>query len=343
MNQKILTNEEIGSVCMALSHLLHSGISLADALVLLGEDTQDADLGNVLRSMAEGMDAGATAARVFREAERFPEYVTTLIGVGEQVGKLESALHALAEYYQNRAKLERQLRSALVYPVVLMAVLLAVMTGLLVWVLPVFDQVYAQLGSSLTGLAGWLLALGMGIKKLLPVLLAVGLLLVVLLMIPAVRKNVSRFMRNRLGDRGVYGKINRARFIQALSMGISSGMAPREAAEMASTLAQTRAFRNDCDRCMENLAGGSSLAKALKQTGMLTQAQGRLLEAGERSGRLDQVLEHLSGQLLTDSEEELERQAGKVEPVMVIVACVLIGGVLLAVLLPLIHIMSAIG
>lgn len=343
MKQRFLTNEEIGSLAMALSHLLHSGIGFGDALMLLGSDERDQRCKERLQTMAAGVDEGNSLAQVFRDAACFPEYVCTLITVGETAGRLEEALDALAHYYQNRARLAARLRSAVVYPVALLLVLLTVMTVLLVWVLPVFDQVYAQLGSGLTGLGGSMLALGMGIKKLLPLLLAAGILLVLLMVIPGIRNRLLDGAKKIWGDRGVFGKINRARFVQALSMAFSSGMTAEDAAKTAAELSDSPAFRARCGQCCAALGQGTSVAKALGETQLLSRAHCRLLEAGERSGRGALVLEQLADLLLEESEADLERQAGKIEPIMVVTACVLIGGVLLAVLLPLVHIMSAIG
>lgn len=343
MQQKYLTNETIGSVCMALSHLLHSGIGFGDALTLLHTDECDSRCKQILGSMAAGMDTGKTLSQVFRESEAFPTYVCTLIAVGETAGTLEQALEALASYYHNRARLAARLRSAIVYPTVLLLVLLTVMTVLLVWVLPVFDQVYAQLGAGLTGLAGAMLTLGVGIRKALPAVLTVALLLLGALAIPGIRNPIKISLQKHWGDNGVAGKINRARFLQALSMAFRSGMTPYEAAETAASLAETPDFQRCCTQCCRSLEQGESLAQALRETGMLSAAHCRLLEAGARSGREEQILTQLAHQLLEESEEALQRQTEKIEPAIVVIACLLIGGVLLAVLLPLIHIMSAIG
>ena len=343
MQQKQLTNEAIGSVCMALSHLVHSGIGFGDALTLLHTDEQDRTLKQILGTMSQGMDAGKPLSQVFRESEAFPGYVCTLIRVGEAAGTLEEALEALALYYQNRARLASRLRSAILYPSVLLLVLLAVMTALLVWVLPVFDQVYAQLGAGLTGFAGAMLAFGIRIRKALPILLLIAGLIAVALAIPAIRDLLLKALRSPLGDKGIAAKINRARFLQALSMAFRSGMTAQEAAQTAAALAENPGFQMICGKCCQALAEGASLSRALRETGILSAAHCRLLEAGSRSGREEQILSQLAAQLLEESEDALSRQAEKLEPAMVLVACVLMGSVLLAVLLPLVHIMSAIG
>lgn len=343
MKQRLLTNEEIGMTAQALGHLIHAGIGSADAWMLLRQDETDPALGALWQRMADLADNGASLAETFRAAGCFPGYVCALLDVGELVGRTEETLASLGSYYQSRARLEKNLRTALTYPALLMGVLMVVMAVMVLWVLPVFDDVYARLGSRLTGLAGGLLSAGQFIKQSLPVCMAVLMVLGCLLSIPAVRAKLLEFWKKRWGDRGVLGRIHAARFVQAVSLGISSGMAARDAVALASSLAEDPGFEKRCQDCAACVDAGETLSQALRSSGMLENARGRLLEAGERAGNSEQVLAEISAQLLEESEEALERQAGRAEPAMLAVACLLIGMVLLSVMLPLMNILSSIG
>ena len=84
---------------------------------------------------------------------------------------MEEALRSLSTYYEERSRMDRRVRSALLYPAVMLALMLVVITVLLVRVLPIFNDVYASLGGSLTGVAGGLLAIGRGLDAAMPVLL----------------------------------------------------------------------------------------------------------------------------------------------------------------------------
>lgn len=345
MKQIKLTNEEIGSLCMSLSHLMHAGIGVGDALLLLSQDEQDAACKALLENMAHQADEGISLAAAFQKTGCFPSYVCTLLQVGEQVGKTEETLNSLASYYQAQGQLTRQLKAALLYPAMLLGVLLVVMVILLVWVLPIFNQVYAQLGSRLTGIAGGLLAFGTVLRQILPYLCGLLAICLVLGVIPPVRRSVLSFWRRHRSDRGVFAAINTARFVQVLSMALSSGMTPQEAVSLAAVLSQGEApaFHKRCDSCLSLLNNGSTLSQALRQSGFLTPADCRLLEAGTRSGRSEAVLESIAEELASKSQERLYGLMSKVEPAMVVVACTLIGTVLLSVMLPLMHIMTSIG
>lgn len=345
MKPQALTNEQIGSVCMALAHLLHAGIGTADALVLLEQDERQTSVRQLFGKMARQVDEGLSLAAAVKESGGFPEYVCTLLEVGHRVGKTEQTLQALTRYYQNRARLEKQLRTALWYPAMLLLVLLAVTVALLVWVLPVFQDVYARLGSGLTGVAGGLLIFGQVLGQVLPWLLGVAVLAGLALAVPSIRGKVTVLLRRNLSDKGVLGKINTARYIQALTMALDSGLSDREGALLAGNLTgrENAAFQKRCDGCLSALGQGQGLSKALKDTGLLSPADTRLLEAGIRSGQSDRVLETISSRLLEESEDALASAAGKIEPCVVAVCCGVIGLILLSVMLPLMQIMTVIG
>lgn len=342
------TNEEIGALCAALANLYHAGIGAGDALALLAEDEPAGGYGELLDSMARKADDGVPLAQILRETECFPVYVCGLVEVGERVGKTEEALHALSRYYEARARMDRSQKEALLYPAVLLAVLLVVVVVLLVWVLPVFNDVYAQLGSRLTGVAGGLLALGKALRKIMPVLcVLLGLALVFAVLVaavPGLRETLLARWRKARGDKGVFRQVNTARFAQALSMGLSSGLTAHEAVELASGLSHgAQAFQVRCRDCLTRVDSGESLAGALRETGLLSKAECRLLEAGTRGGNAEAVMEQIALRLLEESEDALGARTGRIEPTLVVIMAVVVGIILLSVMLPLMHIMTTIG
>ena len=345
MKQEMLTNEQVCSFCTALEQMIRAGIGLGDALVLLKEDEQDARCRQMLEQMARRADDGATLSAVIRETERFPSYVSTLTEVGERAGKIEQTLQALSRYYESRERMDRYVRASLIYPAALMTVLLAVAVVLLVWVLPVFNDVYERLGSSLTGVAGALLALGTALRKSLPVICVVIAFFAGVLAIKPLRQWLLRLWKQFFGDRGADRAVLSARFVQALALAVSSGMTASEAVNLACSLSEGEApaFRKRCRECCDKVENGSALPQALSEAGFLTAADRRLLDAGNRSGNGELMLQKIGSRMLDSSEDALQRRTGYIEPVVVGIACLLIGTVLLSVMLPLMHIMSAIG
>lgn len=348
MNLAELSNIEIADLCRELALLLHAGVSIGDGLALLAEEEKDSAIKAMLGDMSRQVDSGAYLAQAFDSTGRFPAHMTGLIQVGEKAGRTEDALNALARYYENKERTERQITGALTYPVILLMLMLVVIVVLLSKVLPVFNEVYASLGGQLTGLAGGLLLLGQVLDSILPLLCAIMAAVLLILAGFALhrgfRKRLLTFWQKHWGDRGISRSMNNAAFAQALSMGISSGMPPEEAVEFAAALltdAPKAAER--CKECSLLLQQGESLSAALGKTDFMEQAACRLLTLGLRSGSGDSMMEELARRLQDDAQQRLERAAAKIEPTLVLVTSLLVGAILLAVMLPLMNIMSIIG
>ncbi len=338
-----LSNDEIASLCLELSLLFHAGVSTGDALSLLAQEEEHRGM---LSAMAEQVDGGKTLSTALRESGVFPVYVCGLVEVGERTGRTEEALAALSRYYEERVRIGRRVRSALLYPAVMLALMLVVIGVLLVKVLPIFDDVYASLGGRLTGVAAGLLNLGRWIEGAMPVLYLIlaGLVLVVLVfgLVGPLRRGVVSLWQKTRGDRGVSRKLNNARLAQALAMGMASGLPVEEAVSLSANLMEGKA-RKRCQECGQRLEKGESLGAALRLSGLLPPRQSRLLELGQHSGAGDASMEKIARDLGEEGEAALDALVGRVEPALVLVCSVLVGLILLSVMLPLMHIMSAIG
>ena len=138
--------------------------------------------------------------------------------------------------------------------------------------------------------------------------------------------------------------MNTARVVQALAMGMSSGLQMEEALELSSSLmADVPPAQARCTECRERLEREEPLAQAMRESGMLPAASSRLLELGQRSGTADTAMEKIAADLSEESEAAIEDAVGRVEPALVLVCSLLVGLILLSVMLPLMHIMAAIG
>ena len=347
MKKNGISHGELSTLCLELSMLLHAGVGTGDALSLLAEES-DPEYKAMLLDMAEEVDGGAALSDAMRRAEGFPVYVCGLVEVGERAGRTEEALSALSRYYESRARLDRRVRSALLYPAVMLLLMLVVIAVLLVKVLPIFDDVYASLGGRLTGVAGSLLTLGRWLAGAMPVLWVLLVLAAVFLAafaaVPSFREKLTLSWRKSRGDKGVARKMNDARLAQALAMGMASGMPIEEAVELAAGLMEeTPSAKERCLDCRARLEQGERSSVAMKQSGLLPVGACRLLEMGQRGGAGDAAMEKIAADLSEESEAALEEKVSRVEPALVLVCSILVGLILLSVMLPLMHIMSAIG
>lgn len=343
MRTEKLTDEQTAQVCRGFALLLHAGIQISESAYLLARE-QEKDL---FTAMGEQLDRGERLSGAMENSGMFPAFAVGLVRVGEQTGRLEEALSSLAAFYEERHRTRRQIRGALMYPCVILGLLLVVIGVLLVQVLPVFDGVYRSMGSRLTGIGAGLLYFGQGLKDALPVLLVLLCILAlsgsVYSFSPSFRSRTDALLRRRFGDRGIAAKFNNARFARGLAMGLGSGLALEEAAELSRNVLEAPGALARCDQCIQALSLGAPLTEALGGAKLLSAADCRMLAAGERSGSSDRVMEAAADRMMEEAREALDTAVSRIEPAMVLVCSILVGTVLLAVMLPLMNILSAIG
>ena len=348
MKPEKLTHEQISSLCLELSLLLHAGVSVGEGLALMAEEAGQTGDKALLEGLANKLDEGCPLAEALTGSGRFPEYVCGLVEVGERSGRLEEALASLSRYYDERGRLEHRVRSALLYPAVLLLLMLVVIVVLLSRVLPVFNEVYASLGGRLTGVAGGLLTLGRALDAALPVLCivlgAAVLFLAGFAGSSAFRARLLGWWQRSHGDKGLSRQMSTARLAQALAMGLRSGLPLEEALELAGGLqGDSPAAHARCEQCVERLRQGDDLAGAMSDTSILPAHACRLLALGQRSGNSDAVMEEVARRLSEESEAALAERINQVEPALVLATSLLVGAILLSVMLPLMNIMTAIG
>lgn len=347
MKHTILSAEQTAAVCQQYSLLLHAGIGLADGAYLLSRENGP-DMADVLAEMGRMLDSGLPLSEAAECCGCFPRFVPGLIRLGEQTGRLEASLELLAEFYEENARIAGQIRRTLCWPCLVLILMLVVVGILLVKVLPVFDRVYASLGSRLTGAAEGLLKLGQLIHGILPVLLVclMSLLIFVLaaVMITPLRNGLMAFYLRRFGDRGIARKFNNARFARGMAMAMGSGMAAEEAVTLSrQLLAGVPGALQRIAECEDALRQGISLPDAMEQVQLLTPSSCHLVALGFRSGSADRVMEDVAGRMMEEARQSLEDLAARVEPAVVLATSGLVGVVLLSAMLPLMNIMASIG
>lgn len=270
------------------------------------------------------------------------------IRLGESTGKLDDALSALGVYYERRANLAEGIRSAVLYPTMLLIMMSAVIIVLVTLVLPIFNEVFAQMGTQMSGLAvaminfgKWLSAATAGILAVIAIILIIAVLIY---FVPAARRTVSKQIERTFGDKGILGRVSSFRFAMAMSMAVSSGLDIDQAISLAGDVCgNSFVMRKKLSLCREYLEQGNTLNICLSKSGIFSKRDSRLLAIGARSGNTDGVMSEIARRGEERVLGELDEKLNKIEPALVIVVSLMVGLILLSVMLPLMGIMSAIG
>lgn len=341
MERKGLNPGYLSSFCMELYLILQAGIPMDEGMDILCQGEENGQIRPILTQVTDTLADGYGLSHALAETHAFPQYMVDMIGIGEQTGNLDRGLKGLSTYYDRQEQLAQNVRRAVIYPVVLLSMLTAVLVVLIVEVLPMFNDVYAQLGGTITGLGATILNFGTLLRAHWVVAVLVLVAVVALVAIVAIqgRKNGKRvLLSQKLGLAVATSKL-----ASVLAMALQSGLDMDMALEMAEGLTQHPDLRQKIATCRSRMEEGAGFAESAGQTGIFSSLYCRMLGVGVRTGATDEVMEDIARRSDATAQDAIDRYVGSVEPTLVMVMSVLVGIVLLSVMLPLASIMTSLG
>lgn len=337
---KQFSNSHISSFCMSLHLAMQAGIAVAEGVEMYQEEENDSYRRERIGVIAEEVGVGEQLSVALRKCEAFPDYMVDMIEVGEKTGKLDDTLLSLSRYYDRQEAIAKSIRGATTYPIMLLCVLLLVLVVFVVRILPIFYDVYKQLGAEMSGIASAALNFGNWLNTYwIPIVIVIAVIVILAIVFRSGVKKLFRkiFMGGKLG-----ASMQGARFASILSMTLASGMDPDEALTMAARLTDDESVREKITAAAKQAEAGTSLSQCVADTGIFSMLYNRMLAIGVRTGSSDTVMEEIALRTGNEANDRLETFIGKIEPTLVIIMSLLIGLLLLSVMLPLAGIMSAI-
>ncbi len=339
--------QELSAFCLQIGLLLEAAVPLDEGLAIMAEDAGCEDEKQLLLYMAEGAELGDPFFKVLEDAGTFPLYVVRMAKLGQQSGTLDQMMKSLSDYYEKEYRLLVNVKNALTYPIMMVVMLLVVLFVLFSKVMPVFDQVYEQLGAKMSPAARSAIRLG-GLFSGAALIAAAVIALAVFGIWAA-----SRFgHRISLVDKMVnYVKchsrialaIANRRFTSVLALTLKSGMEFEKGLELAGELVDNGKVAAQVEKCGRTLETGASYYQAMKDTGLFSGFYVQMIKVGSRSGRLDAVMEEISEDFEQAADQSMDNMLARFEPTIVAVLAVSVGLVLLSVMLPLVGVLAAIG
>lgn len=342
---KELTNRELTVFFSAVSLMLSSGISPAEACEIFARDNTGA-LAKISDAMAQTMQFGAGFAQAAEEAGCFPGYALGVLRSSQYAGRLEEALDGLSRYYDRQETLQRQLKNTLTYPAVLTVMMCVVLAVLVFGVLPVFGRVYTNLTGSIAAssyryvlAAGWIARISLtGAVALALVLLAASAAAA----FPGGKEKLLRLADSFPLTRKLMKNLAVAQLADTLSVLMSSGVDTDTAMDLAAEMTANRPLRQALDKCRAQMAEGAGLAATLYENGVFTALYGRMLVGGFASGRPEEALRSLAQRLNRDAQQEIDSLTGWVEPGLMGFLALAVGLTLLSIMLPLLGVLGAV-
>ncbi len=347
MKEQYWSNEELSAFCLEFALLLKAGMSVGEGFLILSENEQEPKKKELFLSLYKKSTENASVYGMMLEAGVFSPYMLKLVRIGEETGHLEDCFGSLSRYYDQRIRMIKLLKETVLFPAMLFVMMMAVVSILLTEVLPIFQNVFAQLGGTLPASALFFLHIGIWLKESRYIFLGIFFLIVVLAIlaftVPSIHDKWSSFFRKRYAKTKVGRLAAEAEFAAALSMTISSGLDTNRALEIAEEFCMDTSFRGKIYSCKQKVQSGVPFVTAVEQEDLLKSMYCRMLAIGIKSGNLDEILGEIAKRTEEDSASALTKTASRVEPIVVVALSLMVGFLLLSVMFPLVGIMSSLG
>ena len=340
--KQALSCGETAGFCEQLAMILKAGIYLGEGLEMMSQDNSRPEEQKVLRKLRVDMESAGALAPALEEAGIFPDYMVRMVRLGEETGRLDEVMETLAGHYLREQEIRESVRTAVTYPAMMLGMVIVIVAVLLTQVMPVFQQVFAQLGAEFTGLSRVLMDIGQGMRSggavigvVLLVLAAAGIWLAT-----RGRATLLKLSRKIPGLRKLGDDVALCRFAGGMALALRSGLNPEYALELVYQLSEDPYFSQRLDRVRKQMEQGCDMTEALTREGILTGVYGRMAAIGRKTGTLDETMIRIAESTQDEVDRNIARSLSRIEPALVVILSLLVGGILMSGMFPLLGILS---
>ena len=327
------------------SVMIDAGLPLVQCLEILGGQEEDKNFAAVILMTRSDVESGATLADAMRKHPKtFDPLFTNMVAAGEAGGILDTILKRLATYIEKSVKLAGQVKSAMVYPIAVI-VIAALVVGLILWkVIPTFAALFAGLGDQLPLPTRVVIALSNNLVRFFPFLAA---------FLVAVAWGFRQYYVTNQGRRAVDGtmlklpilglilrKIAVARFCRTLSTLISSGVPILDGLEITAKTSGNSVIEDAVMTTRKSIERGETIAVPLKETRVFPAMVTQMIGVGEATGALDTMLEKIADFYEEEVDVAVAGLLTLLEPIMIAVLGAVVGGIVIAMYLPIFDLIS---
>ncbi len=347
INTEKVKLKELSIYSRQLAVLIDAELPLIQSLNILAEQTRNKYFKKVITRVAEDVEAGSSLNQAKRKFPKvFDDLYCNLVASGEQSGSLDVMLQRLADYIEKIVKLRGQVRQAMIYPsaIVIFAIIVAVF---LLWrVIPIFSNIFAELGASLPGLTRVVIGLSHFVQNYI-LFVFIGIIGLVFLFryyrkTQAGRWNVDKIILRLPLFGKLLSKVAISRVTRTLSTLLSGGVAMLECLKISASTSGNVVIEKSVMDARRLVSEGRSMTDAFKLAGRFPFMMTQMIKVGEETGTLDQML----GKLADFYDDEVSASVGALlsmlEPIMMIFVGGIVGGLILSMYLPIFSLMSQI-
>jgi type IV pilus assembly protein PilC len=330
------------------STMINSGLPLVQAMSILAEQSEDPNLREITKQVVFDVESGNTVADALRKhPTAFSELYVNMVAAGEAGGILDTILMRLAVFMEKNDALVRKVKGAMIYPGVIMTVAGGAIIVLLVFVIPTFQRMFSEAGIPLPLPTRIVIALSQGLQSYWYVLGAA-----VFAMVWSIKKYyatqggklvIDRLMLKApvLGD--VLRKSAVSRFTRTLGTLIGSGVSILDGLEITAKTSGNRVIQDAIMESRASIAGGETISAPLKKSQVFPPMVISMINVGEQTGGLDEMLSKIADFYDEEVDAAVSGLLALMEPVMIVFLGVIVGGMVIAMYLPIFDMVNAAG
>lgn len=341
-------SEEMILFTRSLATMVNAGLPLLQGIDIMMEQTENANFKRVLTQIGQDIEAGLTFSDALKKHPKaFPELYSSMVRAGEASGNLDGILIQLAEYLEATEKLKREIRSAMTYPTIALFIVVAIAVGLLVFIVPKFEEIFESLGGVLPAPTMILIAASEALRKYF--LVVVGVLVAIIV---ALRYYISMpngrlqfdMLKLRLPVFGpLFRKVAVSRFTRTMSTLTRSGVPVLAALEIVERAIGNEVIARAVKGSQSSIKAGASIAEPLARSGVFPLMVTRMVDVGEKTGSLDELLAKISEFYDQQVEATISSLTSLIEPLLILVLGVVVGGMVLALFMPIFKLSTLVG
>jgi len=339
--------DQLSIFCRQFATMINAGVSLVRCLQVLEIQTTNTRLKEIIRDVQNRVEAGETLSRaMMHHSNVFNNLFIGLVRAGEVGGVLDETLDRLSTFLESDLRLRRKIKAAMTYPVLVMFVAFCIVTGLVVFIVPKFIEIFADFKVEMPVPTLILITVSKFMTSLQGALILIGGSVGFMI---AFKKFKSTKWGKRIYDRykmkiPVFGKLSHniavARFSRTLSTLLTSGVPILQAMETVASAIDNERFNDTIMNARARIREGDPIGDPLEKSGLFPPMVVQMITIGEETGALDQMLTKVAEFYETEVESQLQSLSAALEPIMIVVLGLVVGFIVIAMFMPLIAIVS---
>lgn len=330
--------EDLLFFCKQFALLISAGISVGRGLEICKKQCNSIILRRYLKEVSKSISDGKALSIAFQDTQAFPEILISMITCGEASGKLDDVLKEMSGYFTRQIEVTNKIKKALMYPLVVMVTVMVAIIFLMVIVIPNFRILLSEMGADLPIPTQMVFAVSTYCINEWPRLLGA---------ISAIMVIGCIFLRSKKGQKvkdvvvlklPIWGAMKRksltATFASTMEMLVEAGVPILEALEITRKVTPNTVVEKEIECTLGHMKAGQGLGEALKKSKIYPAIALNMIEVGEETGAMGEILHMVSEYFKEEVDSMVDRITIWIEPLLIIVMAAIVGGLMLAVILP---------